>query len=364
MSEPSSFPARTLQVLVVDDSAVVRQAMKTVLSREPDFRVEVAADPLIAMAKMSRARPDVIVLDVEMPRMDGLTFLERIMAEDPLPVILCSGVAARGTEAALTALELGAVDLVERPRLGVEGFLLDSAALLVASVRGAAEARPRPRPRSGERRSVRPALLAVRPLPAPSTAGSTLVAIGASTGGTEALHVILAELPREVPPIVVVQHMPAGFTAAFARRLDEICRVRVREASHGERLVPGCALIAPGGRHLTIEWQGGGYRALVKDGPLVSWHRPSVDVLFQSVAAAAGPNAIGVLMTGMGDDGAAGLLALRRGGAVTLAQDAASCVVYGMPKAAVQCGAVDEVVALDRIGATILEHVAARPWKR
>jgi two-component system chemotaxis response regulator CheB len=353
-----------IRVLVVDDSAVVRQVMTALLGRIRHLRVSVAADPIIAMDKMARERPDVIVLDLEMPRMDGLSFLRKIMAEDPIPVVVCSGLAGPGTEASMRALEEGAVEIVTKPKLGVKGFLEESAVLLVDAVCGAAEARLRPRALAPPRPQGRPGLVAgsvtADRLPLRLTTDK-VVAVGASTGGTEALRQLLEAMPPTAPGIVIVQHMPEVFTRAFADRLDQTCRIEVKEAQSGDRVRGGCALIAPGNRHTRLVRSGAHYAVEVTDGPLVSRHRPSVDVLFRSVAQAAGPNAIGVIMTGMGADGADGLLEMRSAGAVTLAQDEATCVVFGMPKEAIVRGAVEEVVSLSRIPAAVLRHAASRP---
>lgn len=333
-----------LTVLVVDDSAVMRQVTGAVLSTDPDLRVIAAADPLIAMEKMARARPDVILLDLEMPRMDGLTFLKKLMREDPIPVVVCSAMA---TPRAMAALDAGAVDLVQKPQIGVREFLEESAVTLIEALRGAAEAGRRRRPRE-VKSSGRIEAVPVGPAP-------RLVAMGASTGGTEALQQILSALPPNCPPLVIAQHMPAGFTAAFARRLDQLCAIEVKEAAEGDALRPGRALIAPGGRHLAVDRSrsAGGYVARVLDGPLVSRHRPSVDVLFRSVAQAAGGDATGVLLTGMGEDGAAGLKVMRDSGAHTIAQDEWTCVVFGMPRAAIEKGAAARVVPLPGIAAAL-----------
>jgi two-component system chemotaxis response regulator CheB len=356
---------RVLSVLVVDDSAVVRQAATTILSQDPGMVVTVAADPYIALDKMGRSRPDVILLDIEMPRMDGLTFLRKIMTEDPIPVVVCSGLAAKGTATAIRALEEGAVEVIAKPQLNVRDFLHDSANTLIDVVREAAEVRVRRRVASP---SAPPVPLESRRhtadvvLPPPArrrsdrqhAAADMVVAIGASTGGTEALRTILTSMPKDAPGIVIVQHMPERFTAAFAQRLDQICPITVKEAVPGDRVVRGQALIAPGNRHLLLHRHGTEYEVELVDGPRVSRHRPSVDVLFRSVAQAAGPHAVGVLLTGMGDDGAAGLLEMKRGGAATLAQDEATSVVFGMPKEAIERGAVDRVLPLPGMAAGIL----------
>jgi two-component system chemotaxis response regulator CheB len=349
-----------LNVLVVDDSAVVRQAMTAVLSAEPDMTVTVAANPLIAMTKMEKVRPDVILLDLEMPRMDGLTFLGKIMAEDPVPVVICSSFAGRGTEAALRAMDEGAVAVVPKPSLGVRDFLHESALMMIDTIRGAAQARLRPR---GFVHPVAPRLSAdAVVLPRRPTATLTaekVVAIGASTGGTEALRALLVAMPKDAPGIVIVQHMPEVFTRAFAQRLDQICTIEVKEAESGDRVLPGRALIAPGNRHTLVAREGPHYVTEVKDGPLVSRHRPSVDVLFRSTAQVAGPNAVGVILTGMGDDGAEGLLELKRAGAATVAQDEATCVVFGMPREAIARNAVDDVLPLPEIPRAILRKTGA-----
>lgn len=343
-----------ISVLVVDDSAVVRQVMQVVLPRDGDLDVRVAADPLIAIQKMRTGRPDVIVLDLDMPRMDGLTFLRRLMESDPIPVVVCSALGERGAQLALQAIDEGAVEVVAKPRLGVRDFLHDSATVLVDAVRAAARAGTRP-----SRTGVVPRLKADVVLPrvrrrSPHATTTRLVAVAASTGGTEALAQLLTALPADAPGIVIVQHMPAGFTAAFSERLNGMCRIEVKEAAHHDRVLDGRALIAPGDRHLMVRRTASEYTVQVSDGPLVSRHRPSADVLFRSVAQAAGPNALGIILTGMGDDGADGMLEMRQAGATTIAQDEASCVVFGMPKEAIARGAVDHVIGLSDIAPRIL----------
>ena len=341
-----------IQVLVVDDSAVVRQVMHAVLSQEGDMNVTVAADPIFALQKMKQVRPHVIVLDLEMPRMDGLTFLRKIMAEDPIPTLICSSVAARGTLAAMKAMQDGAIGIVTKPKLAVGNFLHESAVMLIDAVRSAAAARMRRRANLKVEQKSR--------VPAPRVAaalavnGSGVIAIGASTGGTEAISTILTAMPKESPGIVVVQHMPEHFTAAFAKWLDNICEVDVKEAEHGDVIMPGKALIAPGNRQMSIFRLGASYRIRVSDGPLVSRHRPSVNFLFRSVAKTAGSDALGVILTGMGDDGAEGLFEMRQAGAHTIAQDEASCVVFGMPKEAISCGAAAAVLPLESIATTLI----------
>ena len=344
---------RVLSVLVVDDSAVVRQAAMAILSQDPGLVVTVAADPYIALDKMGRSRPDVILLDIEMPRMDGLTFLRKIMTEDPIPVVVCSGLAARGTATAIRALEEGAVEVLAKPQLGVRDFLHDSAETLIEIVREAAEARVR------RRGLAAPVVTPLHRSPRRHGPATDVVAIGASTGGTEALRTILTAMPEDAPGIVIVQHMPERFTAAFAQRLDQLCRIEVKEAAAGDRVQQGRALIAPGNRHLVLRRHGPHYEVELSDGPRVSRHRPSVDVLFRSVAQTAGAHAMGVLLTGMGDDGATGLLEMKRAGAATVAQDERTSVVFGMPKEAIERGAADQVLPLPSVAAAILSATRA-----
>ena len=350
-----------IRVHIVDDSAVVREVLTSVLSSAPDIEVTHASpDPVFAIERMERNWPDVIVLDIEMPRMDGLTFLRKIMREHPTPVIICSSLAEEGMPVTLQALEAGAIAIVTKPKVGLRSFLSESGQQLIDEVRAARGARLanlRPggdAPALSALPEVRVKLTADAMLQAPS--GRTMfrtteriVAIGTSTGGTQALEYVLPRLPRDCPGIAVVQHMPEAFTASFARRLNQLSQIEVKEAASGDRLVSGLALIAPGGKHLMIVRSGTQYVAEVKDGPLVSRHRPSVDVLFRSVAVCAGANATGIIMTGMGDDGARGLKEMKNCGARTVAQDEASCVVFGMPRVAVEMGAVDDVMPLAQI---------------
>jgi two-component system, chemotaxis family, protein-glutamate methylesterase/glutaminase len=355
-----------VKVLVVDDSAVVRQALTMILSTRRGVVVAAAADPLIATDKIRRQRPDVIVLDLEMPRMDGLTFLRSIMASpDPIPVVVCSGLARHGTEIALQALEQGAVAVVERPRLGLREFLHEQSAALIETVTAAAQVRLRRRAAPPVPRPLltADAVLPPRPPASHMAPSRTIVAIGASTGGTEALREILEALPVDAPGIAIVQHMPAGFTRAFADRLNGICRIEVKEAEGGDVLQPGRALIAPGNRHLLVRRSGTRYAVDVVDGPAVSRHRPSVDVLFRSVAQAAGPHALGIVLTGMGRDGADGLREMKTFGAATVAQDEASSVVFGMPKEAIAAGGVDEVASLSQMAALILRRAVVLPGR-
>ena len=351
---------RPLNVLIVDDSAVVRQVLSALIGAAPGLAVLAAcADPLLAMERMKRQWPDVIVLDVEMPRMDGITFLRRLMQERPTPVVICSTLTEKGAKTTIDALAAGAVAIVTKPRLDLKQALVASAGELLQTVRAAARANVQ-----------RPAVQAVS-LPAPAAKLSAdailapasgralsrtterVVAIGTSTGGTQALERVLSTLPRVSPGIVIVQHMPEKFTAAFATRLDGLCEIEVREAQRYDRVLPGRALIAPGGRHLLLRRDGAQYLVDVVDGPVVNRHRPSVDVLFRSVAKCAGANALGIIMTGMGDDGAAGLLEMRQAGAQTLAQDEDSCVVFGMPKEAIKRGAAQKTLALGAIAREI-----------
>lgn len=339
-----------IKVLVVDDSAVVRQAVVAILGEDPAIEViGAAADPLFAQQKMARQWPDVILLDVEMPRMDGITFLKWLMRERPTPVIICSTLTEQGAATSLAALAAGAVDIITKPKVGLQGFLVSSSASLRRAVKAAAAARVGP-PR------VKAAPVVSCP-PAQSAMIRTterVVALGTSTGGTQALETVLTGLPESCPGIVVVQHMPARFTAAFAQRLDRLCRCEVREAVNGDRVLPGRVLIAPGGLHMQLKRSGAQYQVSVVDGPPVNRHKPSVDVLFRSVARTAGANAVGIIMTGMGDDGARGLGEMRAVGAVTAAQDEASCVVFGMPKEAIALGAAAHVLDLGAIAGFLL----------
>lgn len=352
---------KKIKVLLVDDSAVVRQVVLALLEREPDIQViGAASDPLFAMDKMAKEWPDVIVLDVEMPRMDGITFLRKIMAERPTPVVICSSLTERGAETTLQALAAGAVEIITKPKVGLKSFLQDSAAELVGAVRAAAQANLRQllKPPAGAP-AVPVKLQADAILPAAggqAMAQTTerIVAIGTSTGGTQALESILTVLPRVCPGIVIVQHMPEKFTASFAERLNGLAQIEVREARNNDRVIPGLALIAPGGKHMLLKRSGAYYHVEVVNGPQVNRHRPSVDVLFRSVARFAGRNATGIIMTGMGDDGARGLKELHDSGARTYAQDEASCVVFGMPKEAIKLGGVDQVISLGAIPGVIL----------
>lgn len=351
-----------VSVLIVDDSASVRQILSSILSDDPDIEVmATASDPFVAARRLERELPDVIILDIEMPRMDGITFLRKIMAQRPIPVIICSSLTVEGSNLMFEAFEAGAVDIVPKPRIDTRLALLECSSRLREAVKSAARARVRPRT---ERSLIEKKLTADAMMPPPVQSRSRptterIVCIGASTGGTEALNDVLEMLPLNCPGILIVQHMPAGFTAAFARRLDSICQIRVKEAEDGEQVLPGCAYIAQGARHMLLQRSGLRYHIAIKDGPPVSRHRPSVDVLFRSAAQYAGSNALGVIMTGMGDDGARGLLEMRKLGAATRAQDENSCVVFGMPKEAITCGAAEKVVPLLQIPREIMHWYQA-----
>jgi two-component system chemotaxis response regulator CheB len=351
---------KKIRVLIVDDSAVVRQTLAEILSSDP--RIEVmatASDPFVAAERIRSELPDVITLDVEMPKMDGITFLQKIMSQHPIPVVMCSSLTEERSETALKALEYGAVEIIQKPRLGIKQFLEESKVLICDVVKAAALARLRP---IASMRKVAPKLTADAVLAKPSSKAmirttEKVVVVGASTGGTEALRVFLEDMPLDSPGIVIVQHMPENFTRSFAARLDTLCRISVKEAENNDTVIPGRALIAPGNRHMLLKRSGARYFVELKDGPLVSRHRPAVDVLFRSAARYAGKNAVGVIMTGMGDDGAKGMLEMKEAGAVTIAQDEASCVVFGMPKEAIKIGAVDKIISLENITPTVLREM-------
>lgn len=348
-----------VKVMIVDDSAVVRQVLTAVLQEAGIDVIGVATDPVFAMEKMAKQWPDVIVLDVEMPRMDGITFLKKIMAERPTPVVICSTLTEKGAETTVQALAAGAVSIVTKPKMGLKSYLQDASDDLVSAVKAAAHANPKRLVPGSVAHATPLKLSADAILPAPISAmvqtTDTVVAIGTSTGGTQALELVLTALPRVCPGIVVVQHMPEKFTGEFAKRLNGLCQMEVREAQNGDRVLPGRVLIAPGGRHMLLKRNGAQYHVDVVDGPPVSRHRPSVDVLFRSVAKFAGKNALGIIMTGMGDDGARGLKEMHDVGARTIAQDEDTCVVYGMPKEAVKLGAVDRILSLGDIPNAILK---------
>jgi two-component system chemotaxis response regulator CheB len=352
---------KKIKVLIVDDSATVRQTLKEVLESDPEIEViATAADPFIAASRLAQEVPDVITLDVEMPRMDGLTFLDKIMKQHPMPVVMCSSLTAQGSETALSALEKGAVDIIEKPRIGTRQFLEESRIRICDAIKSAAQARmPSRRGHPPAPMSVAPKLSADVIIPRSGSQAmiqttEKIVAVGASTGGTEALKVFLEQMPADAPGIVIVQHMPEKFTEAFANRLNSICKIGVKEAVDGDSVLRGHALIAPGNKHTLIKRSGARYFVEVRDGPLVSRHRPSVDVLFRSAARYAGRNCVGVIMTGMGDDGAKGMREMKEAGGYNLAQDEASCVVFGMPKEAIEAGGVDEILPLDKLAPEVV----------
>ena len=345
-----------IRVLIVDDSAVVRQTLSDVLSRDPAIEViGTASDPFVAAERIREQVPDVITLDIEMPRMDGLTFLQKIMRQHPIPVVICSTLAEEGAQSTLKALEYGAVDIIAKPRVGTKQFLEESSMILCQAVKAAAGARLRvPSPsRAVEPKLTADAILS-RATGAMLQTTEKVVVIGASTGGTEALRAMLEGLPPDAPGMVIVQHMPEVFTRAFANRLDTLCQISVKEAESNDTVLRGRALIAPGNHHALLKRSGARYYVDIKDGPLVCRHRPSVDVLFRSAARYAGKNAVAVIMTGMGDDGARGMLEMKEAGAATIAQDEATSVVFGMPNEAIKLGAVDEILPLKAISKAIL----------
>lgn len=346
-----------LRVLIVDDSAVVRQTLAELIASDPGLEVMgTAADPFAAAQRIRAEKPDVILLDVEMPRMDGVTFLKKIMAQHPIPVVMCSSLVGANTATLAEAMAAGAVDVICKPQVGIRGFLEESRVRICDAVRAAGQARlSRLRPAQVEAKLTADAMLPPPGSRAMARTTDRIIAVGASTGGTEALRVFLRQMPAGCPPIVIVQHMPEAFTAAFARRLDGECAIEVREATNGDRLLRGHALIAPGNRHTLVTRSGANYGVEVREGPLVSRHRPSVDVLFRSVARHAGSNAVGVIMTGMGDDGARGMKEMRDAGARTLGQDEDSCVIYGMPKEALRMGGVEEELPLQRLAEAALK---------
>ena len=350
---------RKIRVLIVDDSAVVRQTLVDILSSDPQIEIMgTAIDPYVAAEKLKKEIPDVITLDIEMPRMDGLTFLQKLMKQHPVPVVICSSVAEKGTDNALKALDYGAVEIIAKPKVGTKKFLEESSIRLIDKIKAAAQARSKPIRIKAPIIKVSPKLSADAVIPKgrvrPMGTTEKICLVGASTGGTEALRVFLEAQPPDCPPIAIVQHMPEHFTAAFARRLDSICRIAVKEACNGDPMVRGQALIAPGDKHMLLKRSGSTYCVEVKEGPLVSRHRPSVDVLFRSGARYGGANVVAAIMTGMGDDGAKGIRELKDAGAYTIAQDEASCVVFGMPQEAIKTGGVDKILPLTKIAAEIV----------
>jgi len=350
-----------IKVLIVDDSAVVRQTMKEILSSDSQIEViGTANDPYIAAEKLKREVPDVITLDIEMPRMDGITFLHKIMSQHPIPVVICSSLTEEGSEIFLKAIEYGAVEIIQKPKIGAKKFLEESRILICDAVKAASRAKLN---RLSENRlKITPKLSADAVIAKPKSGFNTpikttekVVVVGASTGGTEALRVFLEALPPDAPGIVIVQHMPENFTSAFAKRLNGICQVTVKEAANNDSVIRGRALIAPGNKHILLKRSGARYYVEVKDGPLVSRHRPSVDVLFRSAARYAGPNAVGIIMTGMGDDGAKGMLEMKERGAFNIAQDEVTSIVFGMPNEAIKRGGVDKILPLQEIAEEVIK---------
>ncbi len=346
---------KKIRVLCVDDSALVRSLMVEIINSHSDMEVvAVAPDPIVARDLIKEYTPDVLTLDVEMPRMDGLDFLERLMRLRPMPVVMVSSLTERNSDITIRALELGAVDFVTKPRLGLRDGLLQYSDIIADKIRAAAMSRPR------RRMAQASATAAPKTLTGRFATTEKLIMIGASTGGTEAIRQVLEPLPSNSPAIMITQHMPAGFTRSFVQRLDSLCQVQVHEAEHGQRVLPGHVYLAPGGiAHMKLARSGANYVVELEDSEPVNRHRPSVDVLFNSAAEMAGKNAVGVLLTGMGKDGAQGMLAMKKAGAVTFAQDEASCVVFGMPREALMIGAADEAVPLSEISERILASAGA-----
>ena len=352
---------KKIKVLIVDDSAVVRKVLTDVLKSDPGIEVmETASDPFVAAKKMMSETPDVITLDVEMPRMDGITFLKKIMSQHPIPVVMVSSLTDKGCETALKALEYGAVDIITKPKMGVAQFLADSKVVICDAVKAAGHARMQPHTKTRlkvAKKLTADVVLAKASSKAMIQTTEKIAVIGASTGGTEALRVFLEGFPQDAPGMVIVQHMPENFTTAFSKRLDSTCRISVKEAADNDTVMRGRALLAPGNRHTLLKRSGARYHVEVKKGPLVSRHRPSVDVLFRSAARYGGPNVVGAIMTGMGDDGAKGMLEMKEAGStMTIAQNEETCVVFGMPREAIKLGGVSKVMALEDIAGAILRE--------
>jgi two-component system, chemotaxis family, protein-glutamate methylesterase/glutaminase len=349
-----------IKVLIVDDSAVVRQVLSDILSSDGTIEViGTARDPYFATERMKEVVPDVILLDVEMPRMDGITFLQKIMSQHPMPVVMCSSLTENGSETAMKALEYGAVDIIQKPRMGIKQFLEESKILICDAVKAAGKARVKKI--NASPMYVPPKLTADVIIPkqmnkAMMRTTEKVVVVGASTGGTEALREFLTSLPEDAPGIVIVQHMPENFTRAFANRLNTLCKVSIKEAENDDSVIRGRALIAPGNKHTLLKRSGARYFVEIKEGPLVCRHRPSVDVLFRSAARYAGKNAIGIIMTGMGDDGSKGMAEMKEQGAYNIAQDEQSCIVFGMPKEAIKLNAVDKIAPLNQIASIMLSE--------
>ncbi|NCC23858.1 MAG: chemotaxis response regulator protein-glutamate methylesterase [Deltaproteobacteria bacterium] len=349
-----------IKVLIVDDSAVVRQTLSDILSSDPNIEIfGTASDPYVAAEKLKQGIPDVITLDIEMPRMDGITFLKKIMTQYPIPVVICSTLTEEGAETTLKALEYGALDIILKPKIGTKQFFEESKIRICDAVKAAANARLKPitihKPIKVTKKLSADAVIPKSPGgSAMIQTTEKIVVVGASTGGTEALVQLLQAMPMDCPAIAIVQHMPEKFTNAFAKRLNGICAISVKEASDNDSLLRGQALIAPGNRHMLVKRSGARYFVQIKEGPLVSRHRPSVDVLFRSAARYGGKNVVGVIMTGMGDDGAKSMFEMHQAGAYNIAQDEASCVVFGMPQEAIKLGGVDKIVSLDRIAPEVI----------
>jgi two-component system, chemotaxis family, protein-glutamate methylesterase/glutaminase len=352
-----------IKVLVVDDSALVRQTLVSILSSDPEIEVVGSAtDPYNAVEKIKSIVPDVITLDIEMPKMDGLTFLKKLMGQHPIPVVVISTLTEKGTDSALLALEYGAIEVIAKPKVNTKVALEESTISLCDIVKAAAKATVKKKNFSAVSAAMRPklsadAVIEKNEVLSKVQATETIIAIGASTGGTEALREVLETFPADSPGIVIVQHMPEMFTSQFAKRLDGICKITVKEAKNGDKVIRGQALIAPGAKHMILKRSGAQYYVEVLDGPYVNRHRPSVDVLFRSAARYAGKNALGVILTGMGDDGAKGMLEMKETGAYTIAQDEESCVVFGMPKEAIKLGGVEKILPLNKITGHILMKV-------
>jgi two-component system chemotaxis response regulator CheB len=347
-----------IKVLVVDDSAVVRQTLSAILLNDRDIdEVVTAQDPYVAASRLKKFIPDVITLDVEMPRMDGLSFLQKLMSQHPIPVVMCSSLTETNSATALKAMEYGAVDIIQKPRMDTRKFLDESRVVICDAVKAAAKVKVKRKIRqitiSADKKMNADVILARAGSRSMIQTTETIVAVGASTGGTEALRVFVEMLPADFPGVIIVQHMPEHFTTSFAERLNNLSKMTVKEAEDGDTVMPGRVLLAPGNRHMLLQRSGARYYVQIKEGPLVSRHRPSVDVLFRSAARYAGKNAVGVIMTGMGDDGAKGMLEMKEAGASTIAQDERSCVVFGMPKVAIELGGVDQVLPLNKIAQAV-----------
>lgn len=347
----------------MDDSALVRQSLEEILSSDPAIEImATAADPFVAAKRMREQVPDVITLDVEMPRMDGITFLQKIMSQHPVPVVMCSSLVEKGCETALRALEYGAVEIIEKPKMGVKKFLEEARITLCDAVKAAARVQVKPVSMKKKIKLAKKlsadAVMAAPGRRAMARTTEKIAVVGASTGGTEALRIFLEAIPADSPGIVIVQHMPENFTKAFAGRINDLCEIEVKEAESGDRVLRGRALIAPGNHHMILKRSGAQYLVEIKEGPLVCRHRPSVDVLFRSAARYAGSNAVGVIMTGMGDDGAKGMLEMKEAGAYNIAQDEKSCVVFGMPKEAIKLRGVDKILPLESIAAAVFKQCA------